>query len=168
MRLTFALIPLAFLAGCTKPAPTPAPAQEATETYHYPPRPTVPAPPIKLFHQDEDTLTLTTIPNATDDQVAAILWQLHDTFRAHTFAALHLPQTFIDARHPKIWFHIYRGPKCANEKFTHGKYPCGAKYNGAGDYTLGSLNNPNYEEAALRHADGSETALWNPEAPPKP
>jgi hypothetical protein len=160
LRLTIALLPV--LAGCQSSAPAPKPAVPA-ETFHYPARPTVAAPPIKLFHQDNDTLTLTTIPDATDEQIEAVLWELRDANHQHTFDALHLPQAFIDARKPKVWFHVYRGPKCASEKYTTGKLPCEAAYHGAGDYTLGSYTDPNYEAAELRHPDGSLTELWNPD-----
>lgn len=154
------------LTGCQQQA-APAARPAVPETYRYPPRPAVAPPPIKLFHQDNDTLYLTTLPNATDEQIVAILWELHDAARKHTFAELHLPQAFIDARNPKVWFHVYRGPKCANEKYVKGPYPCGAAYHGAGDYTLGSMRDRNYEEATLNHEDGSQTELWDPEAPPK-
>ena len=153
------------IAGC-KPAP---PAPKTTDTsaivYHFPPRPTVPPPAVKLFHQDNDTFTLVTKPDATDDEISAIVWQFRDAARARTFDALHLSQKFVDARKPTVWFHVYRGPKCANEKFTKGNYPCGAKYNGAGDYTLGSYTNPLWDDGVLHHADGTETKLWDPDAP---
>ena len=129
----------------------------------YPPRPSVPAPPFKVFHQDNDTYTLVTGENTTDDQVSALLWQFRDANHQHSFDALHLSQKFIDARQPKVWFHVYRGSKCANEKFTKGDYPCGASYHGAGDYTLGGFKDPQYEEGVLIHADGTETRLWDPD-----
>ena len=158
---------LILVLGCKAPASTPARLASQAETYTYPPRPTVPASPFKVFHQDEDTYTLTTKPDATDAEISAILWQFRDATLAHNFAALHLNQKFIDTRKPSIWFHIYRGPKCANEKFVQGKYPCGAKYNGAGDYTLGAYNNPDWNDAVLHTADGKETHLWDPDAPTK-
>lgn len=166
--LPIAGLSLLLLAACNNtPAPAPKPADQ-TPTYTYAPRPTVPPPPAKVVHQDEDTYTLTTSPNATDAEISAILWQFRDAARARSFTSLHLDQKFIDARKPSVWFHVYRGPKCANEKFTTGKYPCGAKYNGAGDYTLGAYNNPLWDDAVLHHADGTETHLWDPEAPAKP
>ena len=157
--------------GCNS-APAPAKSAAAKPTTPYPARPTVPPPPIKLFHQSDTTLTLTTKENATDDEIAAILYQLHDAAHTHTFDALHLPQKAIDARKPILWFHIYRGPKCAPEKYAD-KPPCGASYHAAGDYTLGSYTNPNWDDAELLHntntqGDGPETQLWNPDAPPQP
>ena len=162
--LTIMIIPCI---GCKTSVAPPARSLQ-TPAYTYPSRPTVPPPAIKVFHQDEDTYTLVTKPYATDAEIAAILWQFRDAARVHAFTALHLDQKFIDARKPSIWFHVYRGPKCAAEKFTSGKYPCGAKYNGAGDYTLGSYTNPNWDDAVLHQADGSETHLWDSEAPAKP
>jgi hypothetical protein len=128
-----------------------------------PPPPTTPPPPIKLFHQTDNSLTLVTTPDATDDQIAAILYQLHDAARAHTFDTLHLPQKFIDARSPIVWFHIYRGPKCAPEKYAD-KLPCGPSYHAAGDYTLGSYANPNRDDAVLLHPGAADTQLWNPDS----
>ena len=167
LALTVATLSTILLPGCSSTSPTPKPTTQ-TPSYTYPAHPTVPPPAFKVFHQDNDTYTLTTKPDATDPEIAAILWQFRDAAHARTFAALHLDQKFIDARKPSIWFHIYRGPKCAAEKFTKGKYPCGAKYNGAGDYTLGAYNNPQWDDAVLHNPDGTETHLWNSEAPYKP
>jgi hypothetical protein len=153
-----------FFAGCKPPAPAPK-ASPKPQAAIYPPRPNVPPPPTKIFHQDEDTYTLVTKPDATDDEIVAILWQFRDAAHAHTFDQLHLSQKFIDARKPIVWIHVYRGPKCANEKFTTGKYPCGAKYNGAGDYTLGDYKNPLWDNGVLHRADGKETQLWDSNAP---
>ena len=159
---------VSLVAGC-KPTPQPAKSKvaetAATETYHFPARPTVPAPAVKVFHQDEDTYTLVTKENATDDEISAIIWQFRDAAHTKTFDKLHLSEKFIDARKPTVWIHVYRGTKCANEKFTTGKYPCGAKYNGAGDYTLGGYSNPLWDDGVLHTADGKETKLWDPDAP---
>jgi hypothetical protein len=158
------LLSCSVLAGCkAAPAPTSHPPVAATKVI-YPARPAVVPPPMKLFHQTDTSLTLVTKQNASDEEVIAILYQLHDAARAHTFDALHLPQTFIDARKPIVWFHIYRGAQCASEKYAE-KLPCGASYHAAGDYTLGSYTNRDWDDAELLHADGSETQLWNPEKP---
>ena len=153
------------ICGC-KSAPTSLePKAIPTSAAAFPPRPTVPPPAIKLFHQDNDTYTLTTKPDATDDEISAILYELRDAAHQRTFDSLHLSQAFVDARKPTIWFHVYRGPKCAGEKFTKGKLPCDASYHGAGDYTLGAYGNPAWEDGVLRHADGTETKLWDPDSP---
>jgi hypothetical protein len=131
----------------------------------YPARPTTPPPPFHLFHQTTDSLTLVTSETATDDQLAAILYQLHDAARTHTFAILHLPQSFIDHRDPIIFFHLYRGPKCASEKYTTGAYPCGPSYHAAADYTLGSFANKDRDAAILLHPNAPPTELWNPDKP---
>lgn len=154
-------------AGCNS-KPTPAPAKSVTTVAQYPARPTVPPPSIKLFHQTADTLTLVTKPDATDDEITAILWQLRDAAHNKAFDSLHLPQSFVDARKPIVWFHIYRGPKCASEKYISGKLPCEASYHGAGDFTFGDYKNPQWTDGELRHPDGSETQLWNPDTPYAP
>jgi hypothetical protein len=161
----FALVSaLLLLTGCqSAPAPRTSP-QPAATTQSFPPRPAVPAPAFKVFHQDNDTYTLITAPNATDGQVAAILYELRDAAEHHSFDSLHLSQAFIDARKPIVWFHVYRGAKCASEKFTKGAYPCGASYHGAGDFTLGDYKNPNWNDAVLFRADGAEVHLWDPDA----
>ena len=152
--------------GC-KSAPHPLPRRTTTRYAKstYPPRPTITPPPFKVFHTTDNSITLVTADNATDDQIAAILWQLHDAARTHTFAALHIPQKDVDKRDPIIWFHIYRGPKCASEKYTTGKLPCGASYHAAGDYTFGSFSNKARDNAVLLHGDDKQTELWNPDAP---
>ena len=136
-----------------------------SEVHIYSPRPTTPPPPFKLFHTTDNSITLVTAANATDDQIAAILWQLHDAAHNHTFAALHISQKFVDARDPMVWFHIYRGAKCASEKYTTGTLPCGPSYHAAGDYTLGGFSNKDRDDAVLLHAGDKQTELWNPDAP---
>jgi len=166
-RIAQTLLLLLIPAGCKyTPAPTTATAQPQPSPY--PSRPTVPAPPVKIFHQDEDTYTLVTKPDATDDEISAILWGFRDAARTHTFAQLGLSQTFIDARKPIVWIHVYRGAKCANEKFVKGAYPCGASYHGAGDYTLGDYKNPKWDNGVLHHANQTETQLWDSDAPERP
>jgi hypothetical protein len=165
------------LCGCkSAPAPTPASARPTTTTSTYPPRPTIAPPPFGVFHTTDNSITLVTSENATDDQIAAILYQLHDAARNHTFDALHFPQQVqqvIDKRDPMIWFHIYRGPKCASEKYTSGKLPCGASYHAAGDFTYGGFTDHEHTDGVLLHntntqGDGAETPLWNPDKASSP
>jgi hypothetical protein len=157
--------------GCSsKPAPT-APVATAMTSPEYPPRPTTPPPPFKLLHQTPDTLTLVVPETTTDTQLAALLYQLRDAARSHTFDALHIPQKLVDARDPKLWFHIYRGPKCAPEKYASGAYPCGPSYHAAADFTLGSFKHPDRTEGVLLQDEAHQTELWNPDTPnasPKP
>ncbi len=167
--LALAFVAASLASGCkSAPAPTPAPAQPTATKSTYSPRPTITPPAFKIFHTTDNSITLVTADNATDDQIAAILWQLHDAAHNHTFAALHIPQQvqqMIDKRDPMIWFHIYRGPKCAAEKYTTGKLPCGPSYHAAGDYTLGSFSNKTRDEAVLLHGNDKQTELWNPDTP---
>jgi hypothetical protein len=159
---------MALVLGCkSTPAPAPAPAQPTATKSTYPPRPTIAPPPFRVFHTTSNSITLVTTANATDEQIEAILYQLHDAAHNHTFAALHIPQKLVDARDPMIWFHLYRGPKCADEKYTTGALPCGPSYHAAGDYTLGSFSNKNRDDAILLHGDDKQTELWNPDAPTK-
>jgi hypothetical protein len=157
------------LSGCTSKQNHEAAAQPTPQTIPYPPRPTTPPPPIHLFHQTENSITLTTTPDATDLQIEAILYQLRDAAHNHTFDALHIPQKLVDARSPNLWFHLYRGPKCASEKYAPGAPPCGPSYHAAGDYTLGSLHDPNWDTAVLLTPSATdsprETNLWPPGSP---
>jgi hypothetical protein len=170
---TILMLALATILGC-KAAPPPTISQGATlptptSTIQAPFRPSNPPPPFKLFHQTENTITLVTKEDATDADIAALIYQLHDAARAHSFDALHIPQKLIDARDPYIWFHIYRGPKCAAEKYAPGAPPCGGSYHAAGDYTLGSFSNPDRDDGLLDHHDPeSQTQLWNPDTPTSP
>jgi hypothetical protein len=168
-----AAISACLITGCNYSPMKPGPAssvKSAATAHPYPPRPTLPPPPVKLFHAANDSFTLVTDPNASDDQIVAILYALRDAARTHTFASLHLPQKAIDARKPIAWFHIYRGPQCAAEKYAPGAPPCGASYHAAGDFTLGSYTDPDWNSGTLLHntnsqGDGAETPLWNPDAP---
>ena len=128
-------------------------------------RPTVPPPPFKLFHQTKDSFTLVTTPTATDAEIEAIVWQLRDAAHTRTFDKLGIPQSKVDARDPMVWFHIYRGPKCAAEKYADGKLPCGDHYNASGDYTFGGGANHQWDDGVLLHDEDHLTELWNPNAP---
>jgi len=155
---------LTFSLGCNStppPTPTRKPAQATT-----PPRPTVAPPTFKVFHQTADTITLVTKETATDEEVKAILWQLRDAAHAHTFDKLKIGQKAVDAGAPTVWFHIYRGAKCASEKYADGAPPCGASYHAAGDYTYGGgTANPQWDKGVLHHGEDQETPLWNSETP---
>jgi hypothetical protein len=150
------------MVGCnSKPA---AQMIHTMQLPQYPPHPATPPPPFKLFHQTADSLTLVTKDTATDDEIEAIVWELHDAAHAHTFDALHIPQAFIDKRAPIVFIHIYRGTKCAAEKYAAGNPPCGGNYHAAGDYTLGSFKDPNRDDGILLHDENHQVELWNPDA----
>lgn len=141
----------------------------AQTSSQYPPRPTTPPPPFKLFHQsDNSTFTLVTDPAVTDTQIEAIVWQLRDAAHTRAFDKLGIPQSKVDARDPMVWFHIYRGPRCADEKYTDGKLPCGGSYHASGDYTFGGGANHQWDDGVLLHhtatGEDQQTELWNPNA----
>jgi hypothetical protein len=127
----------------------------------YPSRPTDTPPPFKLFHQTKDSFTLVTDEHATDAQIEAIVWQLRDAAKSHSFDKLNLPQKAIDARDPIVFFHIYRGSKCASEKYASGEPPCGGSYHASGDYILGSFKNPNRDDGMLLHDETHQVELWD-------
>ena len=159
---------LMFFSGCKNSAPSAAPPTSTQpQGSAYPTRPTTVPPAFKVFHQDNDTYTLVTKADASNDEVSALLWQFRDAAHTHTFDALHLSQKFIDARKPTVWFHVYRGARCASEKYTKGPLPCDASYHGAGDYTLGGYKNPAWDNGVLR-VNGAETQLWDSDAPYTP
>src|SRR5215472_7277450 len=160
------LVLVLLLLGCNS-TPTTAPKTDASAVAApapTTPRPTVTPAPIKLFHYYNSSFTLTTPNNATDDEIAALVWQLRDATRTHTLDKLHLSQKDVDASSTS-WFHIYRGTKCASEKYTEGKLPCEAAYHASGDYTYSSK--PVWDKGILLH-DEKETQLWNPDAPYTP
>jgi hypothetical protein len=167
MRLThlLLLLPLALAQGCNStPAPKPTTPSDTTQ---YPPRPTIPPPPFKLFHSTPDG-SFTLVTTATDDQIAALIYQLRAAAHTRTFAPLGIPQQKVDARDPIVWFHIYRGPHCAPEKYADGKLPCGDHYNASGDYTFGGGPNHQWDDGVLLHptpsGEPAQTELWNPNA----
>jgi hypothetical protein len=148
--------------GCTS-APhkdTTVPAQRAQQP-QYPARPTVPPPAFKVFHHDANTITLVTKENATDAEIESLIWELREAAHAHTFDTLKISQKLVDKRDHKIWFHIYRGAKCASEKYASGPPPCGASYHAAGDYTFGSYTNPELDDGVLLHDENHEVELWD-------
>jgi len=167
--VSIGFLAMSALTGChSASAPTPAPSS-TTQTTTYPARPTTPPPSFKLFHQTTDgSFTLVTSPTATDTQIEALIYQLRDAAHTHTFDHLGIPQKVVDVRDPMVWFHIYRGPKCAPEKYTDGKLPCGASYNASGDYTFGGGPNHQWDDGVILHGEDHQIELWNPNAPYKP
>lgn len=153
--------------GCNSSQPKPAesPAQHAaTPAVQYPPRPSIAPPATKVVHQDAAGITLVVPESTTSDQLSALVWQLHDKAQAHTLDSLQIDQKLVDARDPIAWFHIYRGAKCASEKYTKGPLPCGASYHAAAEYTLGSFSNKLRDDGAVLQDENHETHLWDPNA----
>jgi len=151
------------MAGCkSAPAPVAAPLQPASA--QYPVRPSIAPPSFKVFHHDASSITLVTKDNATDAEIEALIWQLHDATLAHSFDSLKIDQKWIDARDPMMWFHIYRGTKCASEKYV-ATPPCGGSYHAAGDYTLGGFTNRDRDDGVLFEGEDRQIQLWNPDAP---
>ena len=162
--LLLLILPL-LLIGCkSAPPPAPAPTTETASAATYPARPTTSPAPFKIFHHANSTFTLTVPEKATDDEISALIWQLRDTARTHTFDAIKIPQKEVDADGSNVWFHIYRGTKCAPEKYAPGEPPCGGSYHAAGDYTLDTHTNPPWDKGVLLH-DERPTNLWDPDAP---
>jgi hypothetical protein len=124
----------------------------------------VPPPAFKVFHHDASSITLVTKEDATDAEIESLIWELRDAAHAHTFDKLKISQKLVDDRDHKIWFHIYRGSKCASEKYADGPPPCGGSYHAAGDYTFGSYTSPEADNGALLHGEDHETELWDPDA----
>lgn len=141
--------------GASKPAMT-TPKQAAVVTA----RPTVAPPAFKLFHAHDSSFILVTSEHATDDQIASILWQLHDAAQSNSFQKLKISQKAVDARNPNADFLIYRGTKCAAERYADGPPPCGAAVHAAGSYNLGSYANPKWDTASITDANGNMTTLW--------
>jgi hypothetical protein len=153
------------LTGCNsqKSAPT---ALTTQITQPATPRPTVTPPPFRVFHTTDSSITLVTKPDATDDEITSLIWQLRDAAHTHSLDKLKINQKMVDDRKPTVWFHIYRGPKCAAEKYAPGQPPCGPSYHAAGDYTFGGgPANPQWDSGLLIHDEDHETRLWNPDAP---
>jgi hypothetical protein len=171
MRHTFAalcssLASSILVLGCTsKPSVTATSTIAKPQPVLYPARPSLPPPAFKVFHHDASSITLVTKEDASDAEIEALIWQLRDAAHAHAFDQLKISQKLVDNRDHKIWFHIYRGSKCASEKYASGPPPCGGSYHAAGDYTFGSYTNPEADNGALLHGEDHETELWDADAP---
>ena len=163
-RLASALGATLLVLGC-KSAPPAAPVRpQAAASASFPPRPATPPATFKVFHHDATSVTLVTGENASDDAIESLIWELRDAAQAHSFDKLAIPQKLADARDPILWFHIYRGSKCASEKYTDGKLPCGASYHAAGDFTFGSFTERDRTSGVLLHGEDQSTPLWDSEA----
>jgi hypothetical protein len=165
--IALALAAPLLLGGCKSVAPLP-PVKPAVALPGYPPRPATPPPAFKVFHHDATSITLVTGENASDAEIESLIWELRDAAQNHSFDKLNIPQKLVDARDPILWFHIYRGSKCADEKYTTGKLPCGASYHAAGDFTYGSFANRDRTSGVLLHGEDQSTPLWNSDASTAP
>ena len=133
-----------------------------------PPRPAVAPATFRVFHKSDTTYTLVVPEDATDEQIESLVWELRDAAHARTLDKLKLSQKMVDERKPLVWFHIYRGSKCASEKYANGPLPCGGSYHAAGDYTYGGYANRSLDRGVILHGEDHETQLWDPEVPYAP
>jgi hypothetical protein len=164
--LIIAAVAVAFATvGCkSAPAPSAAPVQPATAA-QYPARPSVPPPAFKVFHHNATSITLVTKEDATDKEIESLIWELRDAEHSHALDKLNIDQKWVDARDPIMWFHIYRGAKCASEKYASGTPPCGGSYHAAGEYTVGGFTNHDRDDGVLLQGEDRRTELWNPDSP---
>ena len=138
-------------------------AKSAVAQVQTPPRPNIAPASFKVFHKSDTTYTLVVPENATEEQVKSLIWELRDAAHARTLDKLKLSQKMVDERKPLVWFHIYRGSKCASEKYADGPPPCGGSYHAAGDYTYGGYRNRETDNGSIFHGEDHETQLWDPE-----
>lgn len=125
-------------------------------------RPSVAPPPFKVAHQSALSASLVVKEDANDDEVAAVLWELRDAAHAHALDKMKISQKAVDARDPNVAFYVYRGAKCANEKYIEGKPPCGPSDHSAGSYTFGSYKKKDWDSGQIITADGKAKQLWDP------
>ncbi len=158
-------IVLSMILGCKQEnaSSTAVASKPAVTQMQTPPRPSVAPATFKVFHKSDTTYTLVVPENATDEQVESLIWELRDAAHARTLDKLKLSQKMVDERKPLVWFHIYRGSKCASEKYADGPPPCGGSYHAAGDYTYGGYRNRETDNGSIFHGEDHETQLWDPE-----
>ena len=162
------LLPL-LLIGCkSAPAPAPTPAAETTPAVTYPARPTTPPPAFKIFHHANSSFTLTVKDTATDDEISALVWQLRDAARTHSFDNIKIPQKEVDADGTTVWFHIYRGTKCAPEKYAPGPLPAEPATTPPATTPSPPTPPPVGQRLNSTPANDHPTDLWNPDAPYTP
>jgi hypothetical protein len=161
-----ALAAVVLLAGCKEtPARNASAVSPQAQVVQYPARPSLAPPAFKVFHHDATTITLVTKEDASDAEIESLIWELRDATHARALDKLKISQKMIDDRSPIVWIHVYRGAKCASEKYASGTPPCGASYHAAGDYTYGGYTNHNRDDGVLLHDEDHEIELWNPDAP---
>src|ERR1700712_720487 len=87
------------LTGCNSQKPaTPAPITQAQPPATL--RPAIAPPPFRVFHTTDTSITLVTKPNATDDEITSLIWQLRDAAHTHSLDKLKINQQLVDARKP--------------------------------------------------------------------
>lgn len=152
------------LAGCNSaPAPVPPTKEPVKPVVTYPARPSVAPAAFTVLHFNPDTSTFTLIAkeDATDDELIATVWQLRDAARSGSLETLKIKTPAGN----DLRTSIYRGKKCATEKYAPGAPPCGGSYHGAADYTMSKLPGKVWDKGLLHRADGKDIELWDTDAP---
>jgi hypothetical protein len=130
------LLPL-LLIGCkSAPCPRAHPRTDTTPAATYPSRPTTPPAPSKSSTTPTPPSPSPSHPKRPPTTKSPPSSGNSATPPAPTPSTnSKSPRKQVDADGSTVWFHIYRGPKCAPEKYAPGEPPCGASYHAAGDYT---------------------------------
>lgn len=171
LRLT--LLATAFtLTGCQPPPPkpipepTPKPAMMPPSVRAEKAQLAAAHPPSKLFLQKIDMPTVVVVAETTpNEQMKALLWYLRTKIRTNAFKDLGLKptDTFYGAPgYTSGIVDIYRGSKCASEKYTPQGHPdpCGPSIHKSASYHWGDGNDPHADGAYLVAETGAVTPVF--------
>jgi len=172
LRLTLLTTALV-LTGCQPtppkpvPEPTPKPAMMSSQTRAADAQLAATHPPFKLFLQKIDMPTVLVVAETTpDDQLKSLLWYLRTKIRANAFKDLGIKPTATLYGIPGYtsgMVDLYRGPKCASEKYTPEGHPdpCGPSIHKSASYHWGDGNDPHADRADLISATGTVTPVFD-------
>ncbi len=181
MRLVKVLwvIPLAVLTSCTpeKDTSTTGPSS-ATSAPARVTGPTTPPPAFRLYRFKFDEkigasiISYVAPPNTTDDQIKSLVWLFREKVRSQKFRDISINQptssNFGKRGYLQGILSIYRGEKCAGEKFSDAEGPCGDGDHDAAYYQWGVFgDNPNNgidptkDEAGIRLASGNMITVFD-------
>ena len=149
------------------PEPTPKPAMMSPNTRAEKAQLASTHPAYKLFLQKIDMPTVLVVTETTtDDQLKSLLWHLRTKIRANAFKDLGIKPTTTLYGIPGYTsgiVDIYRGSKCASEKYTpEGRPdPCGSSIHASANYHWGDGNDPHADGAYLVSTNGTVTPIFD-------
>ena len=117
--------------------PTPCSFNAYPVSIHLPPRPTAITTALRRLPTTDNSITLVTgspMPPTTRS-LPSLVSPRRRVAQTTPSSALHISQQLVDKRDLMIWFHIYRGPKCAAKSTPPANSPAAPATTPPADYT---------------------------------
>lgn len=129
--------------------------EAATETA----RPLVPPPHFHIFKEHTSLGVAFVVPvKSTDEELKSLLWLFRDKVHSGKFTDLGLRSGEWSELNGGL-FHVYRGPRCANEMYELDA-PCGNEAHAAAYFQWGLRQESRRDAGYLQKENGSEELIF--------